>query len=142
VTGLFMLGFLADRGLKEAALAERPLYTTFLASAFRSVRFGLTEAHGKGMALQFNYFLDHGAFVAHPDGTFTVDSAKMKDAVRSLAHDLMTIEAEGNYAGGRKMLDTLAVMRPVMQKALDRLGDIPTDIEPAYVTADEITGRR
>jgi Peptidase family M49 len=142
VTGLFMLGFLADRGLKEAALAERPLYTSFLASAFRSVRFGLTEAHGKGMALQFNYFLDHGAFVVHPDGTFTVDSAKMKDAVRSLAHDLMTIEAEGNYAGARKMLDTLAVMRPVMQKALDRLGDIPTDIEPAYVTADEITGRR
>jgi hypothetical protein len=142
VTGLFMLGFLADRGRKEAALAERPLYTTFLASAFRSVRFGLTEAHGKGMALQFNYYLEYGAFVAHPDGTFTVDSAKMKDAVRSLAHDLMTIEAEGNYAGARKMLDTLAVMRPVMQKALDRLGDIPTDIEPAYVTADEITGRR
>ena len=142
VTGLFMLGYLAGRGLKEPALAERPLYTTFLASAFRSVRFGLTEAHGKGMALQFNYFLDHGAFAAHSDGTFTVDIAKMKQAVRGLAHDLMTLEAEGNYAGARKMLDELGVIRPVMRKTLDRLGDIPTDIEPIYVTADELTHAR
>src|SRR5207248_6955171 len=72
VTGLFMLGYLAEHGLKEAALAGRPLYTTYLASAFRSVRFGLTEAHGRGMALQFNYLMDQGAFHANADRTFTV----------------------------------------------------------------------
>jgi hypothetical protein len=101
VTGLFLLGHLADRGLKEAALAQRPLYTTFLASTFRSVRFGLTEAHGKGMALQFNYFLDHGAFQVNADGTFAVDPAKMKAAVTSLTRDLLTIEAHGDYAGAK-----------------------------------------
>ena len=71
-----------------------PIYTTFLASSFRSVRFGVHEAHGKGMAMQFNYYLDRGAFHANSDGTFTVDIPKMKAAVRSLAHDLLTIEKE------------------------------------------------
>jgi hypothetical protein len=137
-----MLGYLADHGLKEAALAQRPLYTTFLASSFRSVRFGVHEAHGKGMALQFNYYLDHGAFHANPDGTFTVDVPKMKAAVTSLTHDLLTIEAQGDYAAAKKMLDKLAVVRPVMQAALDRLEDIPTDIEPSYTTADTLTHAR
>ena len=142
VTGLFMLGYLAGRGLKEPALAERPLYTTYLASAFRSVRFGLTEAHGKGMALQFNYFLDHGAFGVNTDGTFTVDQAKMKAAVRGLTHELLTIEAHGDYAAAKKMLESLAVIRAPMQAALRRLEDIPTDIEPVYTTADTLTHAR
>src|SRR5262249_30037603 len=115
VTGLFMLQYLYDHGLDHGPGAERRLYTTFLASAFRSVRFGITEAHGRGMALQFNYLTDKGAFVAHPDGTFSVDETKIKGAVRDLAHDLLTIEAEGNYAKAKQMLDKLAVIRPPMQ---------------------------
>ena len=109
VTGLFMLEYLYDHKLMamDGAAYERPLYTTYLASAFRSVRFGVTEAHGKGMALQFNYFLDKGAFTVNADGTFAVDVPKMKSAVRDLTHDLLTIEAEGNYAAAKKMLDTL-----------------------------------
>jgi hypothetical protein len=112
------------------AAAEHRLYTTFLASAFRSLRFGLTDAHGKGMALQFNYLSDKGAFVENSDGAFAVDYAKIKPAVRDLTHDLMTLEAEGNYAGARKMLDGLGVLRPAMQKALNSLKDLPTDIRP------------
>ena len=134
VTGLFMLEYLYDHNLMHApgneGRYERQLYTTYLASAFRSVRFGVTEAHGKGMAMQFNYLTDKGAFVVNPDGTFAVDFAKMKSAVRDLTHDLLTIEAEGNYAAARKMLDTLAVIRPPMQRALDGLKSVPTDIDP------------
>ena len=130
VTGLFMLQYLFDHGLPHSPAAERQLYTTFLASAFRSLRFGLTEAHGKGMALQFNYLSDKGAFVANPDGTFAVDYAKIKQGVRDLTHDLLTLEATGDYAGARKMLDTLGVVRPAMQRALDGLKNIPTDIDP------------
>jgi hypothetical protein len=130
ITGLFMLQYLFDHGMGGGAAAEHRLYTTFLASAFRSLRFGLTDAHGKGMALQFNYLSDHGGFVANPNGTFAVDFAKIKPAVRGLTHDLLSLEAEGNYAGARQMLDTLGVVRPNMQKALDGLKDLPTDIRP------------
>ena len=127
-TGLFMMQYLFDRKLLPAA--EKPLYTTFLASSFRTLRFGIHEAHGKGMALQFNYLTDKGAFAARPDGTFTVDSSKIKGAVRDLVHDLLEIEATGDYARAKQMLDNLGVLRPNMQHALDRLQDLPTDITP------------
>jgi hypothetical protein len=128
VTGLFMLQYLFDH--KQLPAAERPLYTTFLASSFRTLRFGVHEAHGKGMALQFNYLMDKGAFVARPDGTFAVDFTKIKGAVRDLVHDLLEIEATGDYARAKKMLDELGVIRPPLARALDKLNDIPTDIEP------------
>jgi hypothetical protein len=140
VTGLFMLQHLYDRKLiASGPNAERELYTTFLASTFRSLRFGLKEAHGKGMALQVNYLTDKGGFVARPDGTFEVDFTKIKAAVRDLDHDLLTLEANGDYSGAKRMLDTLGVIRPNMQKALDRLTGIPVDIEPLFVTASELT---
>jgi len=131
VTGLFMLQYLIDHGIvKGDAAGEKQLYTTFLASAFRSVRFGLTEAHARGMAMQFNYLADKGGFVAHQDGSFTVDFSKIKGAVRDLDHDLLTLEAQGDYAGAKRMLDNLAVIRPAMKKALDAMKDLPTDIDP------------
>jgi hypothetical protein len=128
VTGLFMLQYLFDKKVLPAN--ERQLYTTFLASSFRTLRFGVHEAHGKGMALQFNYLMDKGAFVAKPDGTFAVDFTKIKPAVRDLVHDLLEIEATGDYARAKKTLEQMGVIRPDLQKAIDRLKDIPTDIEP------------
>jgi peptidase M49-like protein len=140
VTGLFMLQHLYDRKLIEGGpSAERKLYTTFLASTFRSLRFGLKDAHGKGMAMQVNYLTDKGGFIAHPDGTFEVDFSKIKAAVRELDHDLLTVEATGDYAGAKRMLDELGVVRPNMQKALNSLSGIPVDIEPVFVTANQLT---
>ena len=128
VTGLYMLQYLYDHKLLRES--EKSLYTTFLASSFRTLRFGVHEAHGKGMALQFNYLTDKGAFVAKPDGTFAIDATKIKGAVRDLVHDLLSIEAAGDYARAKKMLDELGSLRPPMQHALDRLQDLPTDFEP------------
>src|ERR1700751_2147855 len=134
VTGLFALQYMMDpakvmkltKVLPSDEAAQRQLYTTFLASAFRSLRFGLNDAHGKGMAVQFNYLLDHGAFVEDGDGTFGVDMAKIKAAVQDLDHDLLTIEAEGNYAGAKDLLDNLGVIRPSLKKTFAKLADIPT----------------
>jgi hypothetical protein len=128
VTGLFMLQYFFDHKLMPAS--EHQLYTTYLASSFRTLRFGVHEAHGKGMAMQFNYLSDKGAIIAKPDGTYAIDFSKIQGAVRDLVHDLLTIEATGDYAGAKHMLDTLGVLRPAMKQTLSRLTDIPTDIEP------------
>jgi predicted deacylase len=56
-------------------------------------------------------------------------------------HDLLILEAMGDYAGAKKMLDELGVLRPEMATALARLKDIPTDIEPIFVTADKLSPR-
>lgn len=139
VTGLYMLQFLSDRKLIAGGdTMERKLYTTFLASSFRTLRFGLKEAHARGMAMQVNYIADKGGFVTHPDGTFEVNFEKIRPAVRDLVHDLLTIEATGDYAGAKRMLDQLGVLRPSLQKALNSLTGVPVDIEPLYVTAREL----
>lgn len=145
-TGLFALQYMMDHAnqmnlagvMKSDEAAQRQLYNTFLASAFRSLRFGITEAHGKGMAFQFNFLMDHGGFTQNPDGTFAVDFGKIKKAVRELTNTLLMLEANGDYAAAKKALDELVVIRPNVQKALDNLKGIPVDIEPQYVTADEI----
>jgi peptidase M49-like protein len=144
-TGLWALQYMMDHAkelnltavLRAGPAAERQLYTTFLASSFRSLRFGSGDAHGKGMAMQFNYIVDRGGFVQQPDGTFAVDFMKIKQAVSDLTHDLLTVEATGDYAGAQQML-ALAVIRPNVARQLTKLANVPVDIEPIFVTADEL----
>ncbi len=140
ITGLFMLQYMYDHQLlPKTDRSERQLYTTFLASTFRSLRFGLQDAHARGMALQVNYLTRAGGFRASPDGTFSVDLNKIKPAVRDLTHDILTIEATGDYAGAKKLLEEMGTISSAMHHSLDRLSDIPVDIEPVFVTADQLS---
>ena len=68
-------------------------------------------------------------------GTFSVDHTRIKDSVRKLTHDLLMIEAEGSYEKAKAILDKFAVIRPPMQQALDKLKDVPVDIEPIFPLA-------
>ncbi len=140
ICGLWAMQQLVDKGVLDDSF-ERTMYTTFLASSFRSIRFGINEAHGRGQALQLNDLLDRGGFRVNPDGTFAVDETKIKDAVTALTAELLTIQAEGSYEKAKAILDRLAVIRPETQRVLDRLADVPVDIEPRFVTAQELTGR-
>jgi len=140
MSGLWALRYLADHKQLDPAIA-RTMYTTFLASAFRSIRFGVNEAHGRGIAVQINYLLDAGAFKVRPDGTFTVDNAKIGDAVTALTKEIMTLQAEGNYAKAKDLIDRLGVVRPEVKKVLDRLTGIPVDIEPRFTTAAQLSER-
>ena len=140
VSGLWALRYLADRKHLDATVAKS-LYPTFLASAFRSIRFGINEAHGRGQAIQVNTFLDAGAFKVRQDGTFTVDHAKMADAVTALTTEILTMQAEGNYAKAKEILERLGVIRPEVQTVLDKLSGIPIDIEPKFTTAAQLAAR-
>jgi hypothetical protein len=137
ITGLWALQYLMDHGMVEKSM-ERSLYTTFLASCFRSVRFGITEAHGKGIALQFNYLTDEGAIkFDERAGTFQIEESRIKAAVTKLTREILTLQAEGSYEKAKAMLDKYGVIRPPMQRALARLGDVPVDIEPHFPLAQK-----
>jgi hypothetical protein len=114
------------------------MYTTYLASMFRSIRFGITEAHGRGVAIQLNYFLDNGGVTVVQDGTFAVNMERIKQNVTNLTRDIMTMQATGDAQAGKQMLDKLGVVRPPVQTVLDRLKDVPVDIEPRFITADQL----
>ncbi len=137
IAGLFALQFLVDKGQLSKEF-ERTMYTTFLASAFRSIRFGITEAHGRGQAVQLNYLLDQGAFTVNADGTYGVAADKIRAAVSGLTRDIMTLQAQGNYAAAKSMLDTLGVIRPSTQIVLDRLKGVPVDIAPRFTSAEAL----
>jgi hypothetical protein len=137
ISGLFALQYLIDKGALDKGL-ERTIYTSFLASCFRSIRFGLKEAHGKGIALQLNTLLDAGAFKVAKNGTFSVDAAKVKQAVRDLTAELMTLQAAGDRGKAAALLGKRAVIRPEVKKVLDRLDRVPIDIEPRFVTAEKL----
>lgn len=137
ISGLWALQFLMDKGIVRKEMEEQ-LYVTYLTGMFRSVRFGINEAHGKGVAVQFNYLTDEGAFAYDAgSGMFSVDIGKIKDAARSLSGIIMTIQAEGSYEKAKELFDKYAVIREPMQKALDRLKDVPVDIAPQYPLASK-----
>jgi hypothetical protein len=133
ISGLWALQQLIDRGTLPKT-QERALYTTFLASTFRTLRFGLTEAHAKGMALQINWLLDAGGFKVNNEGKFSVDFAKVKEGVTSLTREIMTLQATGNYAATKSLFDQLVVIRPEVKRVLDGLNNVPVDIEPSFTT--------
>jgi hypothetical protein len=137
ISGLFAIQYMIDKGVLPTSL-ERTLYTTFLASTFRSIRFGVNEAHGRGIAVQLNYLLDQGGFLVRPDGTFAVDMAKVKEGVRGLTHDIMTMQAEGDYAKAIALRDRLGIVRPPVKRALDKMSGVPVDIEPRFTTAAQL----
>jgi hypothetical protein len=137
ISGLWALQRLVDQGVIDKAL-ERTMYTTFLASAFRSIRFGIDEAHGKGIALQLNHFLDTGAVKVNADGTFSVVPEKIRASVTSLTKQLMEIQGRGDRKAAELLLAKMGVVRPSVQKVLERLKDVPVDIAPRYVTAEEL----
>jgi hypothetical protein len=137
ISGLWALQQLMDKGVIDRA-GERRMYTTFLASAFRTLRFGMDDAHARGMALQVNWLLDAGAYRVGADGTFSVDPRRARKAVEGLTRELLTIEAKGDYDGAGRLLERLVVLRPEVQAVLGRLEGVPVDIRPQFVTADEL----
>jgi hypothetical protein len=135
IASLFALQHLIDTGHLDKAM-EHPMYVTYLASTFRTVRFGLNEAHGKGMALQCNYLMDEGGIVFNTKRhTFSIDFEKIKPAVRKLTGEIMTIQAEGSYDKARALLDRYGTLRPEMQALLKKLTAIPVDIQPTFPLA-------
>jgi hypothetical protein len=129
VLGLYMVTALHEQGaLEDGALED--YYTTFLASIFRSVRFGASSAHGRANMARFNFFREHGAFEREPDGVYRVDTAKMRGAMNALAEKLLRLQGDGDYAGAREFMERTARIGPELREDLDRLASagIPVDI--------------
>ncbi len=141
ISGLFALQRLIDKGVLPRSM-EESIYDTFLASAFRSIRFGVNEAHGRGIAMQLNFLTDVGAITIGSDGAFAIDKATIKDGVTALTREIMTLQAAGDYAKAKDMLTRLAVVRPEVKKVLDRLTGIPVDIEPRFTTAAALVAKQ
>jgi hypothetical protein len=116
---------------------EQQLFATYAGLHFRSMRFGIDEAHGRGTAVQWNWLREKGAIVAAADGTYTVDNVKMREGIRSLATELLTLQATGDYARAQRLLTKYGVSTPEIESVTAKLKDIPVDITPVFAAAGE-----
>jgi hypothetical protein len=136
VLGIWNLMYAQQHGL-VTAFDERQLLATYAGLMFRSTRFGVGEAHGRGTAIQWNWLRERGAVTPVAGGKYTVDFAKSRDAVRDLATELLTIEATGDYARAKTLLDKYGKETPEMAAVNATLKDIPVDITPVFAAAGE-----
>jgi hypothetical protein len=134
VMGVYDILALVERGEMDAEL-RRTLPTTYLAGLFRSARFGLHEAHGRGVVTQFNYLLDRGALAVGADGRFRVVEGRFPTAIEELTRDILMLQAAGDYAATQAFLDRWGVATPQLETAIARLADVPVDIRPLFVSA-------
>lgn len=132
VMGVWNLLFMMEKG--ELPLAEKEqLWPTYFAGIFRSVRFGTTDAHGEGAALQYGYLKEHGAF--HWDaakGHFVIDPVKMEAGLKALLHDQLMLQAKGDYEGTKAFFERYAHLDDHAKAAIAGMDAIPVDILPVY----------
>ncbi len=129
ILGLYMIDKLFAKGeIKEGVLMD--YYVTFLASIFRSIRFGASSAHGQANMVRFNYFEEMGAFTKSADGTYSVNLQKMKEATNSLSTLILKLQGDGDAKGIEDLLAKMGSISPDLQADLDKLKTkkIPVDI--------------
>jgi len=132
VVGQYNYYYLIDEGLfPERMMKETAV--TFLGGFFRSVRFGIEEAHGKANMVAFNYLKEKGVYSKDPEtGYWRVDFKNVRSAITDLAREILMIQALGDYNKSKAFLEKYGVMGEDVKESLSRLEGIPVDIEPVF----------
>jgi hypothetical protein len=136
VVGIWSLLYAIDQGLLTGLNREQ-LFTTDAAVMFRSMRFGIDGAHGRGNAVQWNWHREREAIVPAGQGRFRVDFARFEESIRALSEELLMIQATGDYERASRLLEQYGRSTPEIEATIASLADIPVDITPFFVAAGE-----
>jgi hypothetical protein len=132
ILGMYNNVFMIEKGVFPKSF-ERETYVTFLASIFRSIRFGINEAHGGGNAIIYNYLLENGGYDYDSNSQqVKVNFDKVGKVLKNLANMILMIEAKGDYNGAKEIIKKYAVVSPSIQALIDKLSNIPVDIKPIF----------
>ena len=128
-----------DKG-ELADVSLESYYTTFLASIFRSIRFGSSSAHGKANLIRFNFFKEMGAFVKDKNGFYKVDMEKFKDAIDALSARILTLQGDGNYEAVKSFVEQYGQMGDELKKDLERINKAGIPIDIVFDQGKEVLG--
>ena len=130
IVGLYGLKWLVDRGdLPKDKL--NGYYASEVAGIFRTVRFGVAEAHGRAEIMEFNFFSERGAIARDAaSGRYAIDFGRMPEAVAALAKELLEQEATGDRARAEAWFAKYGAIPPDLAKSLEAASDVPVDIDP------------
>jgi hypothetical protein len=130
VVGMYDLAWLMDHGALPKDRA-REYYASYVAGIFRSVRYGVAEAHGRAEMMEFNYLAEQKA-INRVDGKYSVDFARMPAAIASLSKELLTIEATGDRQRAEAWFNRYDKMPPELTEAMKAASKLPVDIWPIF----------
>ncbi|HKB87542.1 MAG TPA: hypothetical protein VKD08_15305, partial [Ignavibacteriaceae bacterium] len=132
ILGMYNNVFMIEKGVYPKEFAEET-YVTFLAGIFRSVRFGINEAHGGGNAIIYNFLLENGGYEYNSSTKkVRVNFDKVYPALKNLANKILTIQATGDYDGAKQLIAKYAVNSASMDTLRLELKDLPVDIRPVF----------
>lgn len=130
IMGPWCIFHMIDKGHFPESM-RREQAVTYLAGLFRSVRFGIAEAHGQANAIQFNYLSEKNVITAE-DGRFRIDIEAFPGAIEQMVAEILMIQAEGDYAASVAMIEQYGGLSDVLADGLARLERVPADILPLY----------
>ena len=136
VTGMFGLHLLVEQGAMPKERLEE-YYASYVGGVFRTLRFGTGEAHGKAMLMEFNVLLENKA-LSLANGRYTIDYARMPDALAGISKQLLNLEARGDRAGAEAWFAKYGQLPAGLQGALDGTKEIPVDVSPVFSFADNL----
>lgn len=118
---------------------ERQMWVTFLAGTFRSMRFGIGEAHGGGNAIIYNFLLEKDAY-EYDAATqkVRVNFDIIKPALHELANKVLMIQALGDYKGAKDLMAKYKVESESMTTLIEKLKSLPVDIHPIFEIEKEM----
>jgi hypothetical protein len=132
VVGEFCYGWLIDHSVLPQE-RRNITYASYVAGIFRTVRFGVAEAHGAGEIMQFNYYVEQGAIRRDPGtGLYVIDFEKMPAAIASLAKELLEQEATGDRARTDAWFKKYGRMPAELGALLAKTSEIPVDVDPEF----------
>jgi len=134
VMGVYDILALIGEGEMPAEL-RASLDPTYVAGLFRAARFGVHEAHGQGVVAQFNYLMAKGALAIDAEGRYSTVPEKFPGALSDLLHEMLMLQALGDYEGTKAFLEQWGRPSPEMLAAIDRLTDLPVDLDLAFPQA-------
>jgi hypothetical protein len=138
VLSLFGLNWLMNKGAIPKSGAGG-YYSSFLAGIFRTVRFGVSEAHSRGQMMEFNYLAERGVITRDAStGRYAIDFAGMPTAIASLAKELLEIEATGDRSRAEAWFAKYGTMPADLKAALDKSGNVPVDVDPIFAFGDDV----
>jgi len=131
VVGMFGLKWLVDHDVLPKEKLEE-YYASYVGGIFRTVRFGAAEAHSQAELMEFNYLSERGAIQRESSGRYSIDYARMPQALADLAKELLEIEATGDRERAERWFKKYAVMTPELQSSLKSAATTPVDIDPVF----------
>jgi len=130
--GVYNILFMMEKGeFPQHEIGQ--LFTTYMVTLFRMMRFGLNDAASLSAMLQYRFHAENQAILYDASTRqFLVDEDKMNASIRALLSKILQTQLTADYLQVKAFLDQYTASNPDIEQAMEKTQYIPVDIQPIY----------